>query len=145
PPRRLVGGTPRDLETICLKCLHKEPHRRYQSAADLAGDLHAFLDGRPIKARPVGVLGRLAKWARRRPAAASLVAVSVLGALVLVAGGGWFTWRLDQARQLADDNATLAESNAREANDLARSARANEEAARAALRQAEEHRAVGLL
>jgi formylglycine-generating enzyme required for sulfatase activity len=84
PPSRLQPTMPRDLETICLKCLHKGPPRRYATAEALADDLRCFLDGRPIAARPVGRLERLAKWARRRPAAAALWAVSVLGGLGLV-------------------------------------------------------------
>jgi WD40 repeat protein len=77
PLRRLQPKVPRDLETITLKCLEKEPRRRYRSAAELAEDLRAFLDGRPIQARPVGVLEQAVKWARRRPAVAALAATVV--------------------------------------------------------------------
>jgi hypothetical protein len=73
PPSRLQPKTPRDLETICLKCLQKRPKRRYATAADLADDLRHFLAGEPIRARPVGVLERIWKWAKRKPAAAGFL------------------------------------------------------------------------
>src|SRR5262249_36504510 len=83
PPGRLRPQLPRDLETICLKCLEKEPAKRYPSAAALAEDLQRFRQGKPILARPVGPFERGWKWARRRPMTASLlagmVAVAVLG------------------------------------------------------------------
>jgi WD40 repeat protein/tRNA A-37 threonylcarbamoyl transferase component Bud32 len=85
PPRRLQPKVPRDLEIICLKCLQKEPHKRYHTAADLADDLKRFLDNEPIKARAVSPLGRAIKWARRRPQIAALLAL-----LFVVVVGGFF-------------------------------------------------------
>src|SRR5260370_39410651 len=72
PPRRLQPKLPRDLETICLKCLEKEPGKRYASAKTLAEDLHRFLAGEPIRARPLGLLGRTLKQFKRRPVYALL-------------------------------------------------------------------------
>jgi serine/threonine-protein kinase len=100
PPRRLNPNVPRDLETICLKCLEKDPRRRYVSAQALADDLFAFVRGDPIAARPPGLLGRLDRWARLRPAlAATLVALVFfyLNHLVLLGlgtedEGGAFHW-----------------------------------------------------
>jgi serine/threonine-protein kinase len=93
PPARLNPRVPRDLAVICLKCLHKEPHRRYASAAALAEDLRRFLRGEPIAARPAGPLERLARWARRRPAAAALLALTLLAATAVLGGAGWLIGR----------------------------------------------------
>jgi hypothetical protein len=90
PPSRLAPGVPRDLETVCLRCLQKEPARRYRSALDLADDLGRFLTGEPVRARPAGRLERVAKWARRRPAAAALLGVCVLATLLVVSLTGGF-------------------------------------------------------
>jgi serine/threonine protein kinase/predicted Zn-dependent protease len=88
PPSRLRPKTPRDLETICLKCLQKAPGRRYGSALELAEDLRRFVGYEPIHARPAGAWERTVKWVRRRPTAAALLAVSVLAALGLATAAG---------------------------------------------------------
>ncbi len=78
PPSRLVPRVPRDLETICLKCLQKEPKKRYESAQDLADDLDRYRSGNTIKARRTPVWERGCKWARRRPGKAMAAAVGLL-------------------------------------------------------------------
>jgi WD40 repeat protein len=104
PPRRLNDAIPRDLETICLRCLQKEPGQRYANADALAEDLRRFLAGEPIVARPVGTLERALKWARRRPAIAALLA---LVAFVTALGLGLVTWQWQAvvaARDSAEQN-----------------------------------------
>jgi serine/threonine protein kinase len=95
-PRLLNPAVPRDLETVCLKCLEKEPARRYPTAAALADDLGRFLSGRPVQARPVGPLGRGRRWCRRNPVPAALAVVLLLS---LAAGfaGILREWRLAEA------------------------------------------------
>ena len=115
PPRRLEPAVPRDLETICLKCLEKVPKRRYSSAEELGADLRSFLDNRPIAARPVTRWERMLKWARRRPADAALVGVISVAALVLIVSWAIFTARLGDALDNAQQNSSLAREKAQEA------------------------------
>src|SRR5262249_42066849 len=83
PPRALNAAIPRDLETICLKCLNKEPRKRYASAQHLVADLERCLEGRPIVARPIGVGERVWKWVKRRPATAALLLITAIEAVGL--------------------------------------------------------------
>ena len=85
-PRKLNSSVPRDLETICLKCLEKDRHKRYSTAHELSDDLERCLNGRPIVARRSGSFERTVKWARRKPAVASLVAVICTASILLIAG-----------------------------------------------------------
>jgi serine/threonine-protein kinase len=100
-PCSLQRHTPRDLETICLKCLVKDPHRRYASALDLADDLRRFLDRRPILARPAPAWERGWKWTRRRPGTAAALGSVLLAVVVLYAGALYYNGRLRRAVQTA--------------------------------------------
>jgi tetratricopeptide (TPR) repeat protein len=104
--RELQPKVPRDLETICLKCLQKAPRKRYASAMELADDLRRFLDGQPIRARPVGAGERLVKWARRRPVLASLAAGIVVG--LAVATWQWVRAETALAAEKHQQTETLA-------------------------------------
>ncbi len=84
PPKRLSPLVPRDLETICLKCLSKSANKRYADAVALADDLRRFLDGEPIRARPLSAWGRGVKWARRHPALTVLLTMTVTATVALV-------------------------------------------------------------
>lgn len=115
PPSRLQRSIPRDLETITLKCLAKEPTKRYGSALELAEDLRRFQAGEPIQARPLHAVARALRWARRRPAAAALFVVTVLSVLLISAMVTAFVLRLGEANTLlrsesnrATDEATRA-------------------------------------
>ncbi len=101
-PSRLRPNCPRDLETICLKCLQKEAPKRYATAQALAEDLRRYLDGEPIQARRVGLPERAAKWTRRRPAAAALLVVAAVTSLALPAAAVWFAHHERQRAHQAD-------------------------------------------
>jgi eukaryotic-like serine/threonine-protein kinase len=101
PPRRLQPGVPRDLETICLKCLQKDPARRYPTATALADDLRRFVDGLPVWARPTSRIERWAKRARRNPVAAGLTAAMLLVVIAAIGYGVLYHFRLQDQRDRA--------------------------------------------
>src|SRR5262249_28672388 len=105
-PTALQPKVPRDLETICLKCLQKDPARRYAGADDLADDLDRYRRGEPIRARPVGPGVRAARWCLRKPAPAARMAVSVLGAAVAT---GWASAIASRNREITRQKNELAE------------------------------------
>jgi serine/threonine protein kinase/WD40 repeat protein len=101
-PRQLCPDVPRDLETIILKSMEKEPNRRYAGAQALADDLQRFLDDRPIVARPPRWFERLGKWRRRRPAVAALLSTLLLALVALFSFGTWWTVSLRSALNQKD-------------------------------------------
>jgi serine/threonine-protein kinase len=110
-PRKIDPGIDRDLETITLKCLNKNPEQRYESAAALADDLERWQRGEPIAARRAGSMERLVKWCRRRPAAAALIGVSVFALATLFAVGIYFNIRLQEQVDTARANQYVAHMN----------------------------------
>ncbi len=130
-PRVLQPKCPRDLETVCLKCLRKEPRQRYASARALADDLGRWQRGEPVAARPVTRAGRLVKWVRRKPVLAALGATAAALVLTLSVGGPLAAFREGRLRDAADRSAADAfdeSNNAREQKRLAGIARDDAEA-----------------
>lgn len=104
PPRRICTTANRDLETICLKCLEKDPTSRYSTADALADDLERWLRGEPIHARPAGRMERLVRWCRRNPVAAGLIAATAALLVAIAIGGVLFdaNLRIGAAHRLAE-------------------------------------------
>ncbi len=98
PPRLLNPNVPRDLNTICLKCLAKEPHRRYATAKEVADELTRFLSHEPIQARPVGLGEKTWRWCQRRPALAVLSGTVLMLLLTMGIGAPIAAFRIDRAR-----------------------------------------------
>ena len=98
-PRSLADHVPRDLETICLRAMAKEPSGRYATARDMADDLRRFLKGEPIHARPIGRAERLWRWCRRKPALASMTAAAAMLLLVVALGGTLPRWSSGNKRK----------------------------------------------
>jgi serine/threonine protein kinase len=122
PPRSLIDRIPRDLQTICLKAMAKLPARRYASAAELADDLRRFLNNESIRARPVGRVEKLGRWARRNPLVASLTATVGLLLVTITLVSVSFALYLKQANRELSDEKDKVERSQREAEVRAASA-----------------------
>jgi serine/threonine-protein kinase len=134
PPSQLQPKVPRDLETICLKCLQKEPYKRYADAAALSDDLRRFVAGEPILARPISAPERFWRWCRRNPRVAVLSGFVLALLLAIIAGLGLFNVKLGEekaetekqkdaaliARDDANRNAKVADKNAKVAEQNAK-------------------------
>lgn len=94
---RLRPGLPKDLETICHKCLQKRPANRYQSVVDLRGDLQRFLAGQPVVARPISPAARALLWVRRNPSPSIAAAIVTASLATVILVGGWLLWRTQDA------------------------------------------------
>ena len=141
-PRQLNPAVPRDLETICLKCLEKDRRKRYASARELADELQRYLAGEPIRARRIGSLERGWRWCRRKPAVAALFALCAAVLLALCIGGPWLAWKEHEIaqsearlRKAADAARELAAARQKEAEEYSRVAKEQRQ-------QAEEQRKV---
>jgi len=136
-PTQLQPGVPADLETICLKCLQKEPGKRYAGAAALAADLGRFLAGEPIQARSVGRVERLGSWCKRNPRVAVLSGTVAGLVVVWAVTSSVLAWQLKQQKdeanfqaRIAQENTSLAREKEREAQEMEARAKKNAEAAK---------------
>ena len=111
-PRVLNPGVPADLETVCLKCLEKDPARRYATAQLLADELGRFLEDKPVVARPVGRIAKLLRWCRRNPRLAGAIGAFVSSLLIGLAGMAWQWGRAELQRARAEAERLLARQNA---------------------------------
>jgi WD40 repeat protein len=112
-PSAVRPGIDRDLETICLKCLAKQPQKRYSSPGALAADLERWLRGEPIEARPVGQGERAWRWCRRNPTIASLIAAMAVCLLVGASVSLYYAFEADDRARLAQTNASKADEKTR--------------------------------
>jgi WD40 repeat protein len=132
PPRKLNDHIPRDLETVCLKAMAKEPGRRYAKAGELAEDLRRWLNGESVKARPEGSAARLLRWTRRNPTLTAAAVLATVGLLATAIVSTWFAVYqtkaasdlsrtnadLVTAKKMADDNWIQAEDNLGKVRDI---------------------------
>jgi serine/threonine-protein kinase len=137
PPARVQPKTPLDLETICLKCLQKEPARRYADCFELAEDLRRFLTGEPILARPVGHIERLWRWCRRNPTLAAAAAAILSLLLVVSVGSTWAAIVIRAEKELAQQNELKAKASETIAQEQKAIAEKNEQKARTSEKLAE--------
>ncbi len=120
PPSRLNPSVPADLETICLKCLEKDPARRYDTADDLVDELARYLRGEPILARPINRTERLWRWCRRNPVVSSLLALLLVALGSGIAGTTWFALQMRAEAIRADQEAAFATIFARQQQEARR-------------------------
>jgi len=123
PPRRINDKIPRDLETICLKALAKEPARRFESARALGDDLRRYLRGEPIQARPLGRIERAWRWCRRQPLVASLIAAVAASLLLGIGVATFFAIEAEENADIADRKAAAARTAAERADKEANNAK----------------------
>ena len=132
-PRMINSAIDHDIDTICVKCLEKEPEARYQTADELAVDLHLYLEGKPILSRPAGPMKRLVKWCKRNKAIAAAQATAVTAAIITIASISVAWWTTAEAlanEQIALEKETVALGKEAEARQREAKARVRAEKAR---------------